>query len=39
MVDGPFQVAFFLSPEDERMRERIQGDAFATIRVFIENLT
>ena len=37
--DGPFQVAFFMSPGDEGVRERIQGEAFATLRVFLENLT
>ena len=37
--EGPFQVAYFLAPEDEAMRERIQGDAFATLRLFLENLT
>lgn len=38
-ADGPFQVAFFMSPVDEGVRERIQGEAFATLRVFLENLT
>lgn len=37
--DGPFQVAFFMSPGDEGVRERIQGESFATLRVFLENLT
>jgi len=37
--EGPFQVAYFLAPEDEATRERIQGDAFATLRLFLENLS
>ena len=37
--DGPFQVAYFLAPEDEAARERIQGDAFTTIRLFLKDLT
>ena len=37
--EGPFQVAYFLAPEDEMMRERIQGEAFTTLRLFLENLT
>jgi len=36
--EGPFQVAYFLAPEDEAMRQRIQGDAFNTLRLFIDNL-
>jgi hypothetical protein len=36
--EGPFQVAYFLAPEDEAMRERIQGDAYTTIRLFLQNL-
>lgn len=36
--EGPFQVAYFLAPEDEVMRERIQGEAFTTLRLFLENL-
>ena len=37
--EGPFQVAYFLAPDDEAMKERIQGDAFTTLRLFLENLT
>lgn len=37
--EGPFQVAYFLAPEDEAMRERIQGEAFATLRMFLKQLT
>ncbi|MFQ6076427.1 MAG: hypothetical protein ACE5Z5_09895 [Candidatus Bathyarchaeia archaeon] len=37
--EGPFQVAYFLAPEDKAMRERVQGDAFATLRLFLESLT
>jgi len=36
--EGPFQVAYFLAPEDEEARERIQGDAYITFRLFLENL-
>ena len=37
--DGPFQVAYFLSPGDEMARERVQGEVFATLRLFLENLS
>jgi hypothetical protein len=37
--EGPFQVGYFLAPEDEMMRERIQGEAFTTLRMFLEELT
>ena len=37
--EGPFQVTYFLAPEDEAMRDRIQGEAFTTLRLFLENLT
>ena len=33
-----FQVAHFLAPEDERLRERIQGEAYAVVRAFVQNL-
>ena len=36
--EGTFQVAYFLAPEDEEARERIQGDAYITFRLFLENL-
>jgi hypothetical protein len=36
--EGPFQVAYFLAPEDERLRERIQGEAYAVVRTFFESL-
>lgn len=37
--EGPFQVAYFLAPEDEATRERFQGDAHATLRLFLEELS
>jgi hypothetical protein len=36
--EGPFQVAYFLAPEDERLRELIQGEAYAVLRVFFDSL-
>jgi len=36
--EGPFQVAYFLAPGDERLRERIQGEAYAVLRSFFEGL-
>jgi hypothetical protein len=36
--EGPFQVAYFLAPEDERLRERIQGEAYALLRTFFDKL-
>jgi len=36
--EGPFQVAYFLAPEDERLRERIQGEAHAILRTFFDKL-
>ncbi|MDH5713363.1 MAG: hypothetical protein OEY83_05435 [Candidatus Bathyarchaeota archaeon] len=36
--EGPFQVAYFLAPEDERLRERIQGEAYAVLRAFFDGL-
>jgi hypothetical protein len=36
--EGPFQVAYFLAPEDERLRERIQGEAYAVSRTFFDGL-
>jgi hypothetical protein len=36
--EGPFQVAYFLAPEDERLRERIQGEAYAVSKAFFDNL-
>ena len=37
--EGPFQVAYFVAPEDQVMRNRIQGEAFSTLRSFLEKLT
>lgn len=36
--EGPFQVAYFLAPEDERLRERIQGEAYAVLRALFDGL-
>jgi len=36
--EGPFQVAYFLAPEDNQLRERIQGEAYAVLRMFFDNL-
>ena len=36
--EGPFQAAYFLAPEDEQLRERIQGDVYIVLRTFIDNL-
>jgi hypothetical protein len=36
--EGPFQVAYFLAPSDEKLRERIQGEAHTVLRVFLSNL-
>jgi len=36
--EGPFQVAYFLSPEDEGLRERIQGEAYAVLSAFFDSL-
>lgn len=36
--EGPFQVAYFLAPGDERLRERIQGEAYAVLRAFFDGL-
>jgi hypothetical protein len=36
--EGPFQVAYFLAPGDERLRERIQGEAYSVSRAFFEEL-
>ena len=36
--EGPFQVAYFLAPEDERLQERIQGEAYAVLRTFLDGL-
>jgi len=36
--EGPFQVAYFLAPEDERLRERIQGEAYAVLNAFFDGL-
>jgi hypothetical protein len=36
--EGPFQVAYFLAPEDERLRDRIQGEAYAVSRTFFDSL-
>jgi len=36
--EGPVQVAYFLAPGDERLRERIQGEAYAVLRAFFDGL-
>jgi len=36
--EGPFQVAYFLAPEDDRLRERIQGEAYAVLNAFFDGL-
>lgn len=36
--EGPFQVAYFLAPGDERLRERIQGETYAVLRAFFDGL-
>jgi len=36
--EGVFQVAYFLAPEDERLRERIQGEAYAVLSAFFDSL-
>lgn len=36
--EGPFQVAYFLAPEDEELRERIQGNAYAVLSAFFDGL-
>ena len=36
--EGPFQIAYFLAPEDERLQERIRGEAYAVLRVFFDGL-
>jgi len=36
--EGPFQVAYFLAPDDERLRERIQGEAYAVLKAFFDSL-
>lgn len=36
--EGPFQVAYFLAPSDEKLRERIQGEARTVLRLFFSNL-
>jgi hypothetical protein len=36
--EGPFQVAYFLAPGDERLRERIRGEAYAVSRAFFDVL-
>jgi hypothetical protein len=36
--EGPFQVGYFLAPGDERLRERIQGEAYAVLRAFFDGL-
>jgi hypothetical protein len=37
-AEGPFQVGYFLAPEDVRLRERIQGEAYAVLRTFFNKL-
>jgi len=36
--EGPFQVGYFLASGDERLRERIQGEAYAVLRAFFDGL-
>jgi hypothetical protein len=36
--EGPFQVAYFLAPEGGRLRERIQGEAYAVLSAFFDSL-
>ena len=36
--EGPFQAAYFLAPEDERLRERIQGEVYAILKAFFDGL-
>lgn len=36
--EGPFQVARFLAPEDESLRDRIQGEAHTVLEVFFDAL-
>jgi len=36
--EGPFQVAYFLAPEDEGLRERMQGETYAVLSAFFDNL-
>ena len=36
--EGSFQVAYFLAPRGERLRERIQGEAYAVLRAFFDGL-
>ena len=32
--EGPYQVAYFLASEDERLRERMQGEAYVVLSAF-----
>jgi len=36
--EGPFQVAYFLAPEDGGLRERIQGETYAILSAFLGSL-
>jgi len=36
--EGPFQVAYFLAPEDRGLRERIQGETYAILSAFFDSL-
>jgi len=36
--EGPFQVAYFLAPEDQRLREQIQGEAYSVLNAFFKGL-
>lgn len=36
--EGPFQVARFLAPEDERLRDRTQGEAYTVLKAFFDAL-
>ncbi|RLI42055.1 hypothetical protein DRO69_10830 [Candidatus Bathyarchaeota archaeon] len=37
-AEGPFQVGYFLAPEDETLRERVQGGAYLTVKAFLKFL-
>ncbi len=36
--EGPFQVAYFLAPQDEGLQERIQGEAYAVLSAFFDGM-
>ena len=37
-AEGPFQVGYFLASEDESLRERLQGEAYLTLKMFFDAL-